>query len=287
MVFRATLLFCLFSMGIPEENFSQLPAAEPAQLSKYLTEKAWNELFPHRYGIVLKDSLHQNPDFYSFNSFVKAAGMFPRFLSEGEEELQKRELAAFLANIAQETSGGWADAPGGYYKWGLYFLEENPDTSEKNSYADTTKKKYPPVPGAHYYGRGPIQLSWNYNYGKFSELWFGSKDDLLENPGLLSKDPVISFASAIWYWMTPQYPKPSCHEIMVGAWTPDQTDSAKGRLPGFGLVVNIVNGAVECGHSNELPKTIFRYDYYRYFCRYFKVDPRENISCSLQKPYGH
>jgi hypothetical protein len=37
----------------------------------------------------------------------------------------RRELAAFLANIAQETSGGWNDAPGGYYKWGLYFIEEN------------------------------------------------------------------------------------------------------------------------------------------------------------------
>ena len=33
-------------------------------------------------------------------------------------------MSAFLANIAQETSGGWSNAPEGYFKWGLYFLEE-------------------------------------------------------------------------------------------------------------------------------------------------------------------
>jgi hypothetical protein len=49
---------------------------------------------------------------------VEAAKHFPDFLN-GDADTQKRELAAFLANIAQETSGGWAEAPGGYFKWGL------------------------------------------------------------------------------------------------------------------------------------------------------------------------
>ncbi|MGN6540935.1 MAG: chitinase, partial [Ginsengibacter sp.] len=94
----------------------------PTNLKKYLNEKEWNKLFPHRYGIGLKDSINHNPDFYSFKTFVNAAKIFPAFLSEGDETIQKRELAAFLANIAQETSGGWEGATGGYFKWGLYFL---------------------------------------------------------------------------------------------------------------------------------------------------------------------
>ena len=90
--------------------------------TKYLNQTEWNELFPHRYGIGLKDSINNNPDFYSFKIFVIAAKLFPAFLSEGDGNTQKRELAAFLANLAQETSGGWQDAPGGYFKWGLYFF---------------------------------------------------------------------------------------------------------------------------------------------------------------------
>lgn len=250
-------------------------------LTKYLNEKAWDTLFPNR------NEKHTSPpyDFYSFQSFVTAAKIFPAFLSEGNEFAQKKELAAFLANIAQETSGGWADAPGGYFKWGLYFLKEKQD-STPNAYADTSKKNYPPVPGKYYFGRGPKQLSWNYNYGQFSEAWFGNKDSLLQNPDLLTTDPILSFASAIWFWMTPQRPKPSCHDIMVGKWQPNSLDSAKGRLPGFGATVNVINGGVECGSETISPKTNYRYQYYLYFCNYFHVAPGGNISCSNQKPFG-
>ena len=82
---------------------------------KFLHRKSWNDLFPHRYGIGLKDTVTNNPDFYSLKSFVTAARVFPGFLSEGDEQMRKRELCAFLANVAQETSGGWDDAPGGYF----------------------------------------------------------------------------------------------------------------------------------------------------------------------------
>ncbi len=254
-------------------------------VAKYLDEKKWNALFPNRYGIGLKDSINNNPDFYSFKSFVAAAKIFPSFLSEGDEKIQKREISAFLANIAQETSGGWPSAPGGYFKWGLYFLEEN-NIDGKNFYNDTSKKNYPGVQRKYYFGRGPKQLTWNYNYGQFSEAWFGSKDTLLQHPELLSKNPVLSFASALWFWMTSQFPKPSCHDVMIGKWVPNSNDSLKGRLPGFGATVNVINGGVECGSGTSLPKTQFRYDYYQYFCKYFRVSPGENISCANQKPFG-
>ena len=253
-------------------------------VSKLLSVSKWDELFPNRYGHGTRSLKTNVADFYSFKSFEKAARYFPDFLS-GDAVVRKRELAAFLANIAQETSGGWAEAPDGYFKWGLYFVEEMED-STKNLYADYTKKNYPPIEGQSYMGRGPKQLSWNYNYGQFSEAWYGSKDTLLLHPSWLSHDPVLSFASAIWFWMTPQFPKPSCHDIMTGKWKPNDNDLQRGRVPGFGATVNVINGGVECGTGTELIKTSFRYKYYNYFCKYFNVSPGENINCSNQIPFG-
>ena len=252
-------------------------------LTKYLNEAKWDELFPNRARgpRKLKKATF---DFYSFKSFVTAAKVFPNFIS-GNKTAQKRELAAFLANIAQETSGGWAEAKGGYLKWGLFYIQEKQD-STVNNYVDVTKKNYPPVMGKSYFGRGPKQLSWNYNYGQFSEAWYGTKDSLLQHPEWLAQNPVLSFASAIWFWMTPQFPKPSCHDIMVGTWKPTAIDLQKGRIPGFGATVNVINGGVECGSGNDMEKTSYRYQYYLYFCRYFKVSPGNNISCSNQKPFG-
>lgn len=285
------LLLFLVNSGCSQQPGSYRPLKESIQnsnktnVTKYLNEKKWNELFPDRYGIGLKDSINHNPDFYSFKTFILAAKIFPSFLSEGDGIVQKRELAAFLANIAQETSGGWQTAPGGYFRWGLYFLEEN-NIDKNNFYNDTSKKNYPGVEGKYYYGRGPKQLSWNYNYGQFSEAWFGSKDTLLQHPELLSKYPVLSFASAIWFWMTPQFPKPSCHDIMIGKWIPSANDTLKGRMPGFGATVNVINGGIECGTGSIGAKTQYRYQYYQYFCKYFQVSPGGNISCANQKPFG-
>jgi len=290
-IFLIAFSLSLAHVGCAQKTELKKPLKEnlinnnPTNLTKYLDQKKWNELFPHRYGIGLKDSINHNPDFYSFKTFVAVAKIFPSFLSEGDETIQKRELAAFLANIAQETSGGWQTAPSGYFKWGLYFLEEN-NIDKNNFYNDTSKKNYPGVEGKYYYGRGPKQLTWNYNYGQFSEAWFGSKDTLLQHPELLSKGPVLSFASAIWFWMTPQFPKPSCHDIMIGKWIPNANDTLKGRMPGFGATVNVINGGIECGIGTSLPKTQYRYEYYQYFCKYFHVPPGENISCANQKPFG-
>jgi basic endochitinase B len=262
----------------------ELNRTNKSALTSHLNAAKWNALFPNRHGINPKNQKKTTVDFYSFKAFVTAAKVFPEFLS-GDKVTQKRELAAFLANIAQETSGGWADAPGGYFKWGLYFVEEKQE-GVINNYVDATKKNFPPGSGKSYFGRGPKQLSWNYNYGQFSEAWFGTKDSLLLHPEWLAEDAVLSFASAIWFWMTPQFPKPSCHDIINGEWKPTANDLQKGRLPGFGATVNVINGGVECGNGTDLDKTTYRYEYYKYFCRYFRVTPGDNISCSSQKPFG-
>lgn len=294
---RSRLIVLLFfSIGIfPKAIFSQTGEALRSRLQDinpagrtldFLDEKTWNILFPHRFGYRPEDTLGHMTDFYTFRAFAKAAAFFPGFLSEGDLQTQKRELAAFLASIAYETGGGWSDAPGGYFAWGLYYVEERPRSGIRFNYVDSVSKRYPPSPGESYHGRGPVQLSWNYNYGKFSEVWFGNKDSLLKNPSELAQDPVLAFVSAIWFWMTPQFPKPSCHDIMVGSWVPESQDSAKGRLPGFGAVVNVINGGVSCGSSLEEVKTVYRYRYYQFFCDYFEVPAGENISCTTQRPFG-
>ncbi|QOR74940.1 MAG: hypothetical protein IMW88_05965 [Thermoflavifilum sp.] len=77
-------------------------------LTHILSARKWDQLFPNRYG---KAHLGPNaadsgkPDFYTFQAFVAAARKFPAFLGEGSPAVRRRELAAFLAHVAQETSG--------------------------------------------------------------------------------------------------------------------------------------------------------------------------------------
>lgn len=54
---------------------------------------------------------------------------FKDFINRVSKQNNKRELAAFLANISKETTGGWQIPVGGgtsgdYAQWGLYFVHE-------------------------------------------------------------------------------------------------------------------------------------------------------------------
>jgi len=245
-----------------------------------LSKTEWNQLFPHING---GDSSGQ--PFYTYEAFVKATKRFPQFLTDGPTELTKRELAAFLATISHETGGGSEEDTAHFYDYGLYYKEELACLKGCNHYSDTTDAEYPPVEGKSYHGRGPIQLRWNYNYGLFSKMVLGNKDSLLNNPALLTTDAELRFAAAIWFWVTPQAPKPSCHEVMSGKWVLTAADKKAGRKPGFGAVMNIVNGGLECG-GVESVRNKFRLQYYLAFCKKMGVDPGPNISCNSQQPYG-
>lgn len=282
MKFFSLILLCITAT-------IQIKAQPRPTVTKYISEKQWNEIFPNRYAIsTIRDqypSTLKKKEFYSYAAFIQASKRFPSFLSKGTEVQKRRELAAFLASIAHETSGGWDDAPGGYFAWGLYFLEERGYEKGNDHYSDTSKKKFPPVKGKSYHGRGPMQLSWNYNYAQFSKFYFGNQNKLLQNPLLVSTDPVLCFASAFWFWLTPQYPKPSCHEIMAGLWEPEPKDTIAGRLPGFGAVMNVINGGLECG-VKQSSTTAYRLAYYQYFCKYLKVEPGANCGCANMRPFG-
>lgn len=201
---------------------------------------------------------------------------FEKFLNEGILANNKRELAAFLANISKETTGGWQLPVGGgsqgdYAQWGLYFVHEvgytNANSAGTYSQAST---EYPPNPAKGYYGRGPIQLSWNYNYGQFSKFLYNDVSILLNNPDIIQQDGVVAFKSAIWFWMMPQWPKPSCHQVMHDFWVPQAGEytSLKMYKKGFAHVNNIINGGLECRNTSTAAftqKVMLRSELYKYY----------------------
>ena len=200
------------------------------------------------------------------------------FCTEKDPATNKKELAAFFAQIAHETRHG----QDGKYNDGLMYLHEN-DTS-LSYIADNDE--YPPVAGKKYYGRGPMELSYNGNYGYASDCIFGDKRVLLNNPALVETDPVVAFKTAIYFWMTPQPHKPSAHDAMVGKWQPNAADKAAGRVPGFGVTIDIVNGPVECGKGENVFSMSDRIGFYQYFLKQLGVsDPNCACSCGGMKAF--
>jgi len=199
---------------------------------------------------------------------------YGNFCAEKELQTNKKELAAFFANIAHETRHG----ENGKYDDGLMFVHESntslPYTAENDA--------YPPVAGKKYYGRGPLQLSYNGNYGYASDCIFGDKKILLNNPDLIETDPVVAFKTAIYFWMTPQTAKPSAHDVMIGKWQPNAADKAANRTPGFGMTILIINGEVECNKGENIFSMNDRIGFYHHFLQTFGIKD-DNCACSCGK----
>jgi hypothetical protein len=238
------------------------------------TKEQYEKLFPHHHSI------------YTYTAFVKAASRFPLFAGEGTPSDRRRELAAFFANIAHETGNGGPGAPGGAYTWGLYYTEEQAcQDGHCKQYNTGGTSPFQPVPGRSYHGRGPLQLSYAYNYGLAGkELGL----PLLENPALVSTDGVVAFETALWFWMKEQIPKPSCHQVMTGTWLPTARDRELNRRPGFGMTINIINGGIECRPGNPAGKALReeRIGYYKWFAALLGVELEKECDCAGMAPYG-
>ncbi|RYE18515.1 MAG: hypothetical protein EOP51_21810 [Sphingobacteriales bacterium] len=199
---------------------------------------------------------------------------FGNFCTEKDLLTNKKELAAFFAHIAHETRLG----ENRQYNDGL-MLRHEANTSLPYIVAND---EYPPVAGKKYYGRGPMQLSYNGNYGYASHCIFGNKDSLLKHPELIETNAVVAFKTAIYFWMTPQSPKPSAHDAITGIWQPNAADKSKGRLPGFATTINIINGALECGKGEEQANMLDRIGFYRHFLTRLGAKD-DNCVCSCGK----
>jgi len=314
------LSIALLSLGFKCGNVSNPAIAmpKPAVVFNLITEKQFNELFPQRdkfytytafikaikeLGLIKVRISRRKESIYQFIRTDKSTGKsvtvrqdeywneawakvkpdsvytvdYGSFCTEKDARTNKKELAAFLANIAHETR----DGDYGKYIYGLMFIREI-DTS--NTYI-APNNAYLPVAGKRYYGRGPMQLSYNGNYGKASDFIFGDKKVLLNNPKLIETDPVIAFETAIWFWMTPETNKPSAHDVMIAKWQPNATDKAGGRTPGFGMTINIINGPIECNKGDNRGMND-RIGFYQYFLKKLGVnDPNCACSCGTMKTF--
>ena len=124
-------------------------------------------------------------------------------------------------------------------------------------------------------------LGRNYNYGPAGKaLGF----DGLRNPEIVSNNSIIAFRTALWFWMTEQNPKPSCHNVMVGRYVPTAEDVAANRTAGFGLTTNIINGRLECGIPNDA-RVNDRVGYFQRIAALFKVDTGPNLDCAYQNSF--
>ena len=153
----------------------------------------------------------------------------------------------------------------------------------KYSQAGWAGEAWPAQPDQYYYGRGPFQLSYNYNYGRFSNIFapssYNSKNYLLENPHLVATDGFLAMAAGIWFYMTPQDPKPSMHDVMTGFFEPTSADLAGSLTATFGTTTNIINGGVECNQSPENSKAASRAEYYLKWLEVFGMPAEDGLTC--------
>ncbi|WP_421511898.1 glycoside hydrolase family 19 protein [Enterobacter sp. JS8-1] len=256
-----------------------------------LKESDWEYLFPLR----AKD--------YSYSNFLKAVGKFPALCDtykdgRDSDAICRKELATMFAHFAQETGGHESWRPEAEWRQALVYVREmgwsEGQKSGYNGECNTDVWQGQTWPCGKdkdgdflsYFGRGAKQLSYNYNYGPFSEAMYGDVKVLLEKPELVA-DTWLNLASAIFFFAYPQPPKPSMLQVIDGTWQPNDHDKANGLVPGFGVTTQIINGGVECGGPTEIAQSQNRIKYYKEFANYLKVPvpADEVLGCANMKQF--
>lgn len=219
---------------------------------------------------------------------------FPAFCNETNlsgwslEDTCKRELATIFAHWTQET-GARDPSKGEFWTQALYWVQEircngTHDPTCDDITTNWSAKAWPATKGKQYYGRGPFQLTWNYNYGQFSNVFapsaYDSKEYLLANPELLQTNGDLAMAASIWFYMTPQTPKPSMHDVMTGFFEPNSKDKAAKIGANFATTTNIQDGYAECGNGDAGAKS--RGEYFLKWLEFFGLPSETNVDCADQ-----
>jgi chitinase len=199
-----------------------------------VSEAQFNQMFPSR------------NSFYTYSGLTAALSAYPAFATTGSDTVKKQEAAAFLANVSHETGG-------------LVYVTE----IDKSGNYCAAEPYGCPAGTYSYYGRGPMQLSWNFNYKAAGD---SLGVDLLDNPGLVETDPAISWKTGLWYWNTQTGP---------GTMTPH---NAMVNGAGFGETIRSINGSIECNGGNpaEVQDRVNKYESY---AAILGVSPGGNLSC--------
>ncbi|KAJ0973010.1 hypothetical protein J5N97_020969 [Dioscorea zingiberensis] len=180
--------------------------------------------------------------FYTRDAFLSAASAYPQFGTTGADDVKKREIAAYFAHVTHET---------GHF----CYIEEINGASQ--DYCDERNTQYPCNPNKKYFGRGPLQLTWNYNYGAAGQAL---NFDGLNAPEMVANDKVLSFKTSLWFWVTNKV-----HDAITSG-------------QGFGATTRIINGAVECDGKNP-DQMNARVGYYKDYCSKLGVAPGDNLTC--------
>ncbi|WP_020386493.1 chitinase [Kribbella catacumbae] len=202
-----------------------------------VSESLFNQMFPNR-----------NP-FYTYSGLTSALSAYPGFANTGDDTTKKREAAAFLANVNHETGR-------------LVYIKEINEANYPH-YCDWGRPYGCPAGQAAYYGRGPIQLSWNFNYKAAGDA-LGI--DLLGNPWQVEQNSAIAWKTGLWYWNTQTGP---------GTMTPH---NAMVNGAGFGETIRSINGSIECNGGNP-GQVQSRVDAYQRFTQLLGVSPGDNLYC--------
>lgn len=104
--------------------------------------------------------------------------------------------------------------------------------------------------------------------------------ELLNEPEKVSHDGFTAMSAGLWFYMTPQEPKPSMHDVMTGYFIPNATDLSNNMTASFALTTNILNGGLECnwGIGNN-DKVLKRGQYYLKWLEYFGLPPETDLDC--------
>jgi hypothetical protein len=210
----------------------------PGRSAEFVVSQAqFEQMFPDR------------DPFYDYDGLMRSIGSFPSFATTGDHATRLREAAAFFANIDHETDG-------------LRVLVEA-NTANYGNYCDAGKPYGCPAGNDAYFGRGPVQLSWNYNYRAAGDA-LGL--DLLTDPGVVARDEGVAWKTALWFWNTQASGSPqTAHGAMVGG-------------AGFGATIRVFNGEQECdGHNPQQVRD--RVDSYQRITKLLGVAPGDNLSC--------
>ncbi|MFF8831813.1 glycoside hydrolase family 19 protein [Streptomyces sp. NPDC015131] len=202
-----------------------------------VSEAQFNQMFPNR------------NSFYTYSGLTAALSAYPGFAKTGSDTVKKQEAAAFLANVSHETGGL------------VHIVEQN--TANYPHYCDRNQPYGCPAGQAAYYGRGPIQLSWNFNYKAAGDA-LGI--DLLNNPYRVEREPAVAWKTGLWYWNTQNGP---------GTMTPH---NAMVNGAGFGQTIRSINGALECDGKNPA-QVQSRINNYQRFTQILGVPTGANLSC--------
>ena len=202
-----------------------------------VSEAVFEQLFPQR------------NSFYTYVGLVNAASRYPAFAASGGHVVSLQEAAAFLANVDHETGGL------------VYVVEQ--DTSQYSHYCDRSKPYGCPAGESAYYGRGPLQLSWNFNYKAAGD---DLGVDLLNHPDLVATDASLAWTTALWFWMTQKGAGArTAHDAIVSG-------------AGFGETIRTINGDVEC--DGRAPGSVAnRVNAYLRIAQTLQVAPGDNLSC--------